>query len=181
MKKILSDTKTLAILLVLAVLLLGFYVYLLARPISYGMSYHNRTVYSGELYDGTLTFRPDGTMTTRNTTFDTETEFRYYYKNGYLFSLMATTEETARAEIAYIDESFEEAVAMPFYAAKVNVFQYVTEGVDGYSMVYTCSTAIVFAVAAGLFELLLWGLVVTSVICRRKKPEKAAAPFEFFD
>lgn len=39
MKNLLSNKKTAIVLLVATILLLGFYAYMLARPISYGMAY----------------------------------------------------------------------------------------------------------------------------------------------
>jgi hypothetical protein len=170
MRKLLSDKKASAVLLILTLLFLAFYVYMLARPISYGMGYHGKTDYAGEFFEGTLKFRSDGTMRNRNTNFDSEMEYRYYYKDGYVFALMGETEDACKAEIAYIDEHFEEASTMPFYAARVNAFQYVIEGADGYAMTYTCMSAIVFAVAAGAFVVLLMALFAASVVHRRKGP-----------
>ena len=70
MKNILSCTKTAVILLLVTVLFLGFYAYMLTRPISYGMSYSNKAVYDGKTFKGNLTFYPDGKMVNKNTNFD---------------------------------------------------------------------------------------------------------------
>ena len=40
MKKILSNIKTVIGLLAVTTILLGFYIYMIARPISHGMDYH---------------------------------------------------------------------------------------------------------------------------------------------
>ena len=64
MKNILSYTKTTIILF------LGFYAYMLARPISYGMDYHSKTVYEGEEFEGTLKFYPGGKVLIDNTNFE---------------------------------------------------------------------------------------------------------------
>lgn len=83
MKKILSCKKTAIVLLIIAVLFLGFYTYMIARPISYGMSYQNETVYEGVEFEGTLRFYPDGKLLNKNTNFEEAFENYYYYKDGY--------------------------------------------------------------------------------------------------
>ena len=93
MKNLLSNKKTAIILLVASILLLGFYAYMLARPISYGMAYHNETEYEGGVFEGTMKFYSDKTMVNTNTNFEEEIESRYYYKYGYVFFTMAETDE----------------------------------------------------------------------------------------
>ena len=51
MKNILSCKKTAIILLTITIISIGFYAYMLARPISYGMDYQNETVYEGETFE----------------------------------------------------------------------------------------------------------------------------------
>ena len=46
MKKFLSCTKTAIIFLILTLIVIGAYTYMLARPISYGMEYYNKTEYA---------------------------------------------------------------------------------------------------------------------------------------
>ena len=93
MKNILSCTKTALILLVATIILLVASVYMIVRPISYGFGYHNETVYENTVFKGTIKFYPDGTMSVGNANFDEEMMFRYYYKDGYVFSTVAETEE----------------------------------------------------------------------------------------
>ena len=168
MKKFLSCTKTAIALLIVAVLALGFYTYMLARPISYGMGYHNKTAYDGGVFEGTIKFYPDGTMVNRNTNFEEAQEDRYYYKNGYVFSLMAQTDEEYDKEVAAIDADFDAAVKTPFYASKINAFKEVPVSVDGYTTVYTCTPAIIFASVFGAFELILIGLTTVSFVLSKK-------------
>ena len=170
MKKILSCTKTAVILLLVTVLALGFYTYMLARPISYAMPYHNEIVYEGVAFEGTLRFYPDGTVRNKNTNFDEEQNNYYYYKDGYVFALMAETDAEYEAEVAYINENFQEAVAAPFYAAKINAFRQVAVGLDDYVTTYTCTGAIIFAAAGGIVALALIVLTVSSfVLCKKAK------------
>ena len=69
MKKILSNKITTIILLIVTILSLAFYAYMLARPISYGMNYHNKTVYEGMEFEGNLKFYTDGTIVINNGSF----------------------------------------------------------------------------------------------------------------
>ena len=170
MKNILSCTKTALILLVATIILLVASVYMIVRPISYGFGYHNETVYENTVFKGTIKFYPDGTMSVGNANFDEEMMFRYYYKDGYVFSTVAETEEEYEEEVAYINSNFEEAVNAPFYACEINAFTQVSVGVDGYTMVYTCTGAIVFAVVACIVDLILIGLTCVSfVLCKKQK------------
>ena len=169
MKKLLSNVKTVIVLFAVAILLLGFYVYMIARPISYNMPYHNSTVYEGETFEGDIEFYTDSMMSTKNTTFDEECKSYYYYKDGYVFFLMAENEEDYQEEVSYIDENFEIAIDVPFYASKVNAFKLVSIGPDGYTMVYTCTPAIVFAIVVGLVELALIGVSVIALILYKKE------------
>ena len=79
MKKFLACTKTAIIFLLVTVLFLGFYAYMLARPISYGMSYYNETTYDGGVFEGTLRYYPDGTVTNKNSNFNYEELTDYYW------------------------------------------------------------------------------------------------------
>ena len=98
MKSILSNTKTAIILLIVTLLSLGFYTYMLLRPISYGMNYHIEVEYEGETFEGDVKYRRDGTVINKNSTFDKEIEGYYYYKDGYVFTLLTETEEQRAAE-----------------------------------------------------------------------------------
>ena len=168
MKNILSYTKTVVLLLIVTALSLGFYAYMLVRPISYGMSYRVETVYESEVFEGSIKFYADRTMVNRNTNFAEEMHSRYYYKNGYIFFTLAETEDEYEAEVTYIDEHFEEAVAAPFYAAKINAFSMLSKGLDGYTNAYTCTPLVAFAVVCGIFEILLIGLTCASFLLWKK-------------
>lgn len=133
----------------------------------------DETVYEGVAFEGTLKFYPDGTMRNKNTNFDEEQNNYYYYKDGYVFALMAETDAEYDAEIASINENFHEAVASPFYAAKINAFRQVAVGLDDYVTTYTCTGAIVFAVAGGVVALALIVLTVSSfVLCKKAKDKE---------
>ena len=170
MKTILSKTKNAIILLIVTVLLLGSYVCIVANPITYGMKYRNESVYEGEVFKGSLKYSPDGKVISENTNFDEPFEMYYYYQDGYVFNLMATNDEEYEAEVAYIKENFDEALASPFYAVKTNAFKQVAVGMDEDATTYTCIGAIIFATVGGIDRLLLIALTAYSfVLCKKAK------------
>ncbi len=169
MKNISSKTKIAVVILFITVILLVGYVYMIARPISYGMAYHNSVVYEGETFEGTIRYYPDGTLSNKNSNFDEEMTEYYYYKDGYVFTLMAETDEEYEAEVAYINENFDDAVASPFYATRINAFKQVAEGLDEYVTTYTCTGAITFAVVGGIVNLALIALTVFFFLFKKAK------------
>ena len=172
MKNILSKTKTAIILLIVTVLLLGSYIWIVANPVTYGMKYRNETVYEGEVFKGSLKYSPNGKVISENTNFDEPFEMYYYYKDGYVFNLMATNDEEYEAEVAYINENFDEAVASPFYAVKTNDFKQIAVGMDEDATTYTCIGAIIFAIVGGIDRLLLIALTVSSFVLSKKAKNK---------
>ena len=145
---------------------------MIARPISYGMEYKSKIEYGNQTFEGTLTFDTDGIMHNKNTNFNQGIKNRYYYKNGYVFSLTAETDEAYDVEVAYINENFEEAVALPFYASKINAFRFSPQEIDDHSVIYTCTPAIVFAAVGGVVELSLIALTCFSFILNKKAKRK---------
>ena len=172
MKNILSKTKTAIILLVITVLLLGSYICIIANPVTYGMKYRNEMVYEGEVFKISLKYSPDGKVIGENTNFDEPFEMYYYYKDGYVFNLMATNDEEYEAEVAAINANFDEAVATPFYAMKSNAFKQVGVGLDDDVTTYTCIGAIIFAIVGGIDRLLLIALTVSSFVLSKKAKNK---------
>lgn len=183
MKKILSNPKTAIILLIVTLLSLGFYTYMLVRPISYGMNYTNEIVYEGEEFEGTLKFRRDGKVITKNSNLKEEMEYYYYYKDGYVFSLMADTEEEYATEVELINNNFDAMISSPFYAAKINAFKQTSLSGDSDVTTYTCKGAIAFAIAGGVIGLALIALTAISIILYKKKDasEKSMDSAVFFD
>lgn len=164
---------TALILAAAAIILLIVGIYGMTRPMSYGTNYYHASFYEGDDFQGSMIFYPDNTMTVRNTNFDEEVKFLYYYKNGYIFFTLATTEAEYKAEVAAIDEDFEKAVNTPFYASKINAFALTSEGLDDYATVYLCQISIMMAVVLGVAELVLIGVSI-AFACRYKKFEESA-------
>lgn len=172
MKKIMANTKTAIILLILSALLLAVNIYRIARPISYGMDYHVQMVYEDTEFEGTMVFYSDNTMTNQNTNFDEAQNSRYYYKDGYIFFTSANTDEEYAAETDAINENFADAVNTPFYADEINAFRLLAAEMEDFALVYSCTTAIVSAIVGGVLELVLIGFTSASFIaCNKRKRE----------
>ena len=169
MKKFIASKKVFVLLLMLTIFFLGFYALNLTRPIFYGWEYHNETVYDDGVFEGNMTFYSSNMMVTENTNLEAPIESYYYYNDGDIFFTLATTEEEYKTEVAWINENYEEALNTPFYAEKINVFELVCQEADGYTMVYTCKEATVFAIAGGIVELILIVITVLSFILGRKE------------
>lgn len=167
----LANKKTTVFCLILSVLLLAIYVFMIGRPISYGMAYHVETVYEGQHFEGTMRFYSDGSRKNLNTNYDKEQESLYYYKDGYVFFVSAETDEDYNKEVASINEDFDGAINTPFYADEINAFRLVCQD-ENYSIAYTCTSAIMIAIVGGIVELALIGLTCTSFIaCKKAKKE----------
>ena len=168
MKKILSSMITAVALLLLTAVSLCLYAQTLIRPISYDMVYHTEVEYGGEVFEGKMIFHKDSTLTVINTNFEEEMTSRYYYKDGYVFFTAAETDEEYEREVKYINENFDKATDLAFYAAKINAFNSVAEGLDGYTTTYSCQGAVVFAAVGGAVELVLIGLTIAAFLLARK-------------
>lgn len=168
MKKFLCNVKTAAILMIVAAISLGLLTYIALRPISYGMDYSNKTEYDGGVFEGSMKFTSGGKMINSNTNLDEVIESRYYYKDGYVFFLMAMTDEEYEAEVAEIMEDFDAAKDAPFYADEINAFRMVASEGDGYETVYTCTLAITLVAALGSLALISAGLALVSILLKNK-------------
>lgn len=171
-KNILSKTKTVIILLCITVLLVGSYIYIVASPITCGMKYRNESVYNGQTFEGSLKYSLDGKVISENTNFEEPIEMYYYYKDGYVFNLLATNDEEYEAEVAYINENFDEAMTTPFYAFKTNSLKQVAVGTDESVTTYTCIGGFIFAIVGGIDRLLLIALTVYSFVLSKKAKGK---------
>ena len=168
MKEKIFNIKTAIVFMAVAILSLGVYIYMILRPISYDMEYQTSYEYQGVLFEGSIKFNVDGTMTTTNSNFDEEISSRYYYKDGYVFFLIATTDSQYEKEVEWIDSNFEEALEMSFYASEINAFGLSNEGPDGSKITYDCKDAYTFTVVAGAIEVLLFGFACASFFIFKK-------------
>ena len=172
MKKMLSRTRTALTLALVTVIFFSLFAYMLARPISYGLTYQNESVYDGETFTGMMKFYSDGTVVNLNTNFNDELRSYYHYKDGYVFFILENTPEAYEEQVAYIEGNFEEAVNVPFFASRINVFTHVAEAADGYTTIYTCHSAITSAVVCSMIGLALMALTISSLVLSRKSKAK---------
>lgn len=168
MKMKTNRTKAL-ILIVIAIIWLVAGIYGMTRPIAYGVNYYHATMYEGDDFNGTMIFHPDNTMVVRNTNFDEDMAFRYYFKDGYVFFPMPDGDAEYASEVEAILADFEGAVSNPFYASKISAFQISSDGLDGYQSVYICQISIMMAVIWGVIELVL--VAIALVLLSRSKKE----------
>ena len=172
MKKLLSNTKTALIFLIIAAASLVFLVQISKRPISYGMAYTNKTEYDGGVFEGTIEFTRDGKQIITNSNFDEALVSRYYYNDGYVFFLAAETDEEYDAEVAQINSDIEAAKNAPFYADEITAFRMVASEGDGYETVYTCTSAIAIAKALCALCAVSAALALVSVVFKKRYGSK---------
>ena len=87
-------------------------------------------------------------------------------------NLVAKNDAEYEAEVAQINENFDEALATPFYAVKTNAFKQVAVGMEEDATTYTCMGAIIFAIVGGIDRLLLIALTVSSFVLSKKAKNK---------
>jgi hypothetical protein len=167
MKKVLSTTKAVVKLSITTVVIIFLFFYIISAPLSYGMPYHNTTVYDGMTFEGSMVLHHDGTMRNLNSNLVEELSSLYYYKDGHVFFLEAETQAEYDNEVAEINANFEAAVNTPFYSAKIDLFNIVLSD-TGFAITYSCTSAIVFIVSYCVLMVGLVALTVVSFILRRK-------------
>lgn len=192
MKKIITSKITLFTALAVAVLFLGLYVYMIARPIAYGMKYE----FSGEApyiveeeeisseFDIEMTFHMNDKVSINNKTSDFKGESYYYYQAGYIYFCQAQNEEEYNAEVKEIKADWdnimavlnketvtleEESVLLSVY--KINAFELESQARE-IELAQTCNGTIIFTVIGGVVELLVIGLAVTSFVIGKKTSKK---------
>ena len=178
MKKFISDIRVAIVLLAIAVASVAVLLYASLRPVSYGMGYYNSEVYDGIEFKAIHTFGKGKEMTIRSTTFSEELTCYYYYRDGYVFSLGADTEEGYAEEVKTINDDFEAALNAPFYAVRINAFSFISEGPDGYTTVYTCYPAIMLVVVLGGVALIFAALGTLSLVLYRRARSRSADPVQ---
>ena len=169
MKKILSKATYPIILLVIAALFLAFYVYMIARPISYGMEYHFKGTVLGYEFETTTVFKTNNKALFINESLEEPQESYYYYhKGGWIFMCYAANEEEYLAEVERIKADLEGTQASEMYAFRISAFSYsYGDPADGSEVVQTCAFAKNFAVVGALVELFL--IAITAVAFTRRK------------
>lgn len=170
MNKLRSLPKKALILSVVAILLLAVGIFGMTSPMAYGTPYQHTSYYEGDDFSGSMIFYPDNTMVVRNTNFEEDMKFFYYYKDGYIFFTMSETKADYYKEVEAINEDFEGAINTPFYASKITAFKLTSTGLEGdYDTVYVCQNSMMMAVAWGAIELALVVFILISIARHKKR------------
>lgn len=192
MKKIITSKITLFTALAVAVLFLGMYVYMIARPIAYEMKYEfsGETLYIVEEeevsseFDIEMTFHMNDKVSINNKTSNIKSESYYYYQDGYIYFCQAQNEDEYNAEVKEIKADWdnimaivnketltfeEESMLLSMY--KINAFKLESQSRD-IELTQTCNGTIIFTVIGGVVELLVIGLAVTSFVIGKKTSKK---------
>ena len=178
MKKLLSKKWFMITSIAVAAAVLVFYIGMLVRPISLGMSYKYSETIEGETLAMDISFKNskkvDMKVTMEGAT--VEAEFWYLKHDGVIFIVGPTNtinEADYKAEVDYIKNNFKDALAEArdygtyIVIDSINAFEAEIEG-DKLS----CNGAVVFTILMGLVEAGLITLAVfSSVFALKKKPE----------
>lgn len=193
MKKILSSKITLYTALSVAVLFLAFYIYMIVRPVAYGMKYgfSGETTFNVGGEEITSSFNVDKVFRSNNeaviSNYDTnvlDAKLYYYYQDGYIVLCDVDTEEAFEAEKKEIQSEWDNIMDLVnreegrvltqeedyllTNVYKVNAFKLVSQA-EGFNEAEVCNGTIIFTVLGGVFELVAIGLTVTCLLVAKKK------------
>ena len=189
MKKFLSKLPVMIVFVVLAVAVLGLYIGMLARPVSYGMTYSGAIPMdpaSEETIDSEMKFINSRIVIVEATMSDgTESMRMWYLRDGNkIITLGPVASDDSTSGYGMTEEDYNTAVEQYFSAteeektamiemlggyAEINAF---TMGNETASL--TCTGAVVFAVIMGVVEIALIAFAVLSVVffvLKKKKPQ----------
>jgi len=178
MKKLLSKKWFMITSISVAVAVLVFYVGMLVRPISLGMSYKYSETIEGETLTMNLNFTNSKKveMEIKKEGATVEAEFWYLRHDGVVFIIGPTNSMTKadyKAEADYIKNNFKAALQDArendtyIIIDSINAFEAEIEG-DKLS----CNGAVVFTILMGLLEAgLITITVLSTVFTLKKKPE----------
>ena len=189
MKKFLSKLPVMIVFVVLAVAVLGLYIGMLARPVSYGMTYSGAIPMdpaSEETIDSEMKFINSRIVIVEATMSDgTESMRMWYLRDGNkIITLGPVASDDSTSGYGMTEEDYNTAVEQYFSAteeektamiemlggyAEINAF---TMGDETASL--TCTGAIVFAVIMGVVEVALIAFAVLSVVffvLKKKSPQ----------
>ncbi|MBO5954421.1 MAG: hypothetical protein J6Q13_00450 [Clostridia bacterium] len=179
MKKLLGKKWFMITSIAVAVAVLVFYIGMLVRPISLGMTYKYSETVEGETLAMDISFKNgkkvDMKVSMEGATM--EAEFWYLKHDGIVFIVGPTntlTEADYKAEADYIKNNLKDALeeareyATYIVIDSINAFEAEIEGDT-----LKCSGAVVFTIVMGLVEAGLITLVVfSSILSLKKKPEE---------
>lgn len=166
------------ICLIAFALLLGGVIYLAVRPISYNMEYYGEIDDEYGFFAGRRYYTREGYEIIKNTNYDLPGVGFYYYKDGYVFSLRSETEEQVALETEKINNRWEDALKVDFYACEINAFRLISIRPDGAVTVYLCKDAIILTAVSTAASLAAAGLSCAYLVRYRKAKKEDALPTE---
>lgn len=166
------------ICLVVFALLLGNAIFLAVRPISYNMEYYGESNDQYGFFAGHRYYTRDNYEIVVNTNFDLPIVGFYYYKDGYIFSLRAETEEQYAQEAENINSNWDEALETVFYATEIDAYHILYVRPDGAEIVYTCSSAIALTAVSAVLALSAAGLSCMYFVLYKKAKKQETADVE---
>lgn len=182
MKKFLSKKPVMISLLVAAVLVLALYIGMLARPVALGWTYSDVEAKDGVTVTTKMKFGGKtikGTMTTKTVDGEeTENYEMYYYRDGNKVWMLAPTELMSEEDYDKLIEeikkmkkedkaAYEAEVGDPTFT--INAFS-ATQKMGDETTKISCNATTIFAVVAGVIELvLIAGAVMSTLYVVKKK------------
>lgn len=154
------------------ILVFGGLIHIALRPISYNMEYYGETNDEYGFFSSTNVYTRNNYEIIKNTNFDLPIVNFYYYMDGYVFGLKATTEEECAQETNEIKDQWEEAIKKDFYAREINAYKMISVRPDGAVTVYICKDAIVLSVVVGVIAFALAGLSCMFFVRSKKQKDK---------
>lgn len=161
MKNFLKKKPVFITLVSVAVVLLVFYIAMLARPISYGMTYKA----TEEGVTTKITFDSKQIKNEISEDDGSTVSYKLYFveKDGEFMILPGTTKDSYKDDVKEAKENWGTYQSAE-QTIKINAFSFKVDDVK-----YTCSGAIVFAVVMGLVEATVIAFAVTSTVLFVKK------------
>ena len=169
MKKFLGKKSSKILFIILTLVLTAVYIYMLVRPISYGMTYKNETTALGITTTREVTFLSSKKMKVTTTTgSSTSTVEQWIYCQGGKIAIVDATGLISEETYNKLIES-EDSKNAYIKGATYNLNAFGGEGLAGE---YKCTGAVVFAIVGGVVELVLITLTALTFVFASKKGAK---------
>lgn len=170
MKKFLSKKSTKILFIILTIVLTAVYVYMLVRPISYGMTYKNETTALGITTTREATFLSSKKMKVTTTTgSSTKTVEQWIYcQGGKVVVVDPTGVMTEELYNMAVDTQEERDALIKGATYNLNAF-----GGEGLAGDYKCAGAVAFAIVGGVVELVLITFTALTFVFASKKAKKS--------
>ncbi len=171
MKKFLGKKSTKILFIILTIVFTAVYVYMLVRPISYGMTYKNENTVFGVTTTKEVTFLSSKKLSVKTTTgSSTNIVEQWIYCNGGKVAIVdisgLMTEDTYNKAV---DTPEERDLLLKAAVYELNAF-----GGEGLAGEYKCVGAVAFAIVGGVVELVLITFTALTFVLASKKTKKTS-------